>query len=135
MTMAAAGGRARRRSSCASCGRRLPRTVAQADSYCSERCRRSRLSDVDRALEQTILALLRERAARAGTAQAPTICPSDAARALFTREREWRAHMERARAAARRLVAQGRLEITQRGQPVDPDHARGPIRLRLPRDL
>ena len=81
------------------------------------------------------MSLLRERAARAGAGAAPTICPSDAARALFVEERVWRAHMERARAAARRLVAQGRLEITQRGKLVDPDHARGPIRLRLPRDL
>jgi len=38
--------------------------------------------------------------------------------------------MERARQAARRLVARGLVEITQRGRVVDPDHARGPIRIR-----
>ncbi|MBS2019535.1 MAG: DUF3253 domain-containing protein [Deltaproteobacteria bacterium] len=33
-------------------------------------------------------------------------------------------------AAARRLVARGEIVITQRGVPVDPSTARGPIRLR-----
>jgi hypothetical protein len=40
--------------------------------------------------------------------------------------------MEPARMAARRLVRAGRLTITQRGRPVDPDRAKGPIRLRRP---
>jgi hypothetical protein len=39
--------------------------------------------------------------------------------------------MEPARAAARRLVAAGRIVITQGGHPVDPSHAKGPIRLKL----
>jgi hypothetical protein len=39
--------------------------------------------------------------------------------------------MEPARSAARRLVAQGRIVITQHKQPVDPATAKGPIRLRL----
>jgi hypothetical protein len=39
--------------------------------------------------------------------------------------------MEPAREAARRLVAAGRIVITQRGQVVDPSRARGPIRLKL----
>lgn len=38
--------------------------------------------------------------------------------------------LEPARRAARRLVAEGRVEITQRGEVVDPDSARGPIRIR-----
>jgi hypothetical protein len=38
--------------------------------------------------------------------------------------------MEPARAAARRLVANGEIQITQRGNVVDPSTARGPIRLR-----
>ena len=33
--------------------------------------------------------------------------------------------------AARRLVAQGKLVITQQGHEVDPSTARGPVRLRL----
>jgi hypothetical protein len=38
--------------------------------------------------------------------------------------------MEPARRAARRLVAQGSVEITQHGRVVDPSTARGPIRIR-----
>lgn len=45
----------------------------------------------------------------------------------------WRDLMEPARRAARRLVVEGRLEITQGGEVVDPDATQGPIRLRLPR--
>ncbi|NEE30015.1 DUF3253 domain-containing protein, partial [Streptomyces sp. SID7982] len=42
----------------------------------------------------------------------------------------WRSLMEPARQAARRLVGAGRVEITQGGRPVEPDEARGPIRIR-----
>jgi hypothetical protein len=38
--------------------------------------------------------------------------------------------MERTRQAARRLTAQGIIEITQQGHLVDPSTAKGPIRLR-----
>lgn len=94
------------------------------ERYCSERCRRTKRPTLDEELEQTILALLRERAA------GKTICPSEAARAVAD---DWRPSMERARCAARRLVARGALEITQKGRVVDPSTAKGPIRLRLPR--
>lgn len=73
-------------------------------------------------LEETILALL---AARADTS---TICPSDAARAVAPED--WRPLMEPARQAAARLVSRGLVEITQRGEVVDPASARGPIRIR-----
>jgi hypothetical protein len=39
--------------------------------------------------------------------------------------------MEPARAAARRLVAEGRIVVTQGGQVVDSETAKGAIRLRL----
>ena len=39
--------------------------------------------------------------------------------------------MEPARAAARRLVADGVVDITQGGVVVDPSTAKGPIRIRL----
>lgn len=74
-------------------------------------------------LESAILSLLAARASGA------TICPSEAAKAVG--DGEWRALMEPARAAARRLVVRGTIEITQGGRPVDPSTARGPIRLRL----
>ena len=73
-------------------------------------------------LEISIRALL---AARAGTA---TICPSEAAREVGGED--WRTLMEPARAAARRLVAAGEVEITQQGRVVDPSTAKGPIRIR-----
>jgi hypothetical protein len=60
-----------------------------------------------------------------------TICPSDAARALGGDD-GFRPLMDPVRDAARALVADGALEVTQRGQVVDLDAARGPIRLRLP---
>jgi len=66
-------------------------------------------------------------------ARAPgrTICPSEAARALAGDE-GFRPLMEPVRSAARAMVARGELEITQRGQVVDPESIRGPIRLRRP---
>ena len=39
--------------------------------------------------------------------------------------------MQPTRDAARRLVAQGRIDVTQSGEVVDLDSARGAIRLRL----
>jgi hypothetical protein len=59
-----------------------------------------------------------------------TICPSDAARAVAG-ERPFAPLMDLARAAAGELVAEGTLEVTQRGEVVDLASARGPIRLRL----
>ena len=79
-------------------------------------------ADTDRALEQAVLSLLDARA------EGATICPSEAARAVGAQD--WRDLMEPARAAARRLVAAGAVEITQKGQVVDPLGAKGPIRIR-----
>lgn len=93
--------------------------------YCSDRCRRAGAGAADRALEDAILALLAARAAGA------SICPSEAARAVGGED--WRALMESARSAARRLTAQGRVLVTQDGRPVDASTARGPIRVRLRR--
>lgn len=93
--------------------------------YCSDACRRRGRSAGDDALEAAILRLLAERPRGA------TICPSEAAREADATH--WRQRMEDARAAARRLVAAGRIEITQKGQVVDPSTAKGPIRLRLVR--
>lgn len=89
--------------------------------YCSDRCRRRKVSGEDRELERLIIELLDARPAGA------TICPSEAARALGG---DWRARMEPARAAARRLVASGHVEITQRGRIVDASTAKGPIGIR-----
>ena len=80
------------------------------------------MSSTDEKLEAKILDLLGQRAATA------TICPSEAARAVDPED--WRDLMEPARKAARRLVARGEVEITQRGSVVDPSTAKGPIRIR-----
>ena len=93
--------------------------------YCSDACRQSKPTDVDRALEASILDLLSQRAGGA------TICPSEAARAVGGADDDaWRPLMEPARRAARRLVAADEIQITQKGRVVDPSTAKGPIRLR-----
>ena len=61
------------------------------------------------------------------------MCPSEAARAVAGKDRadSRRSLMEASKQAARRLAANGAVEILQRGHPVDPSTAKGPIRLRL----
>jgi hypothetical protein len=58
-----------------------------------------------------------------------SICPSEAARELFPR---WREKMELIRSVVVQMVIDGELEATQRGELVDVETAKGPIRLRLP---
>ena len=91
--------------------------------YCSDACRRTKVTSTDAALERAILDLLGSRTA--------TICPSEAARAVDPDG--WCDLMEPARQAARRLVAQDLVEITQGGRVVDPSTAKGPIRIRAVR--
>jgi hypothetical protein len=91
--------------------------------YCSAACRRQKVTPVDHELELAILSLLARRSRGA------SICPSEAARILD--QVQWRPLMEPARRAARRLAAEGRVAILQRGRIVDGSVARGPIRLRL----
>jgi nucleoid-associated protein YgaU len=95
--------------------------------YCSDRCRSGKPKEKDRELEAEIVRLLKERGA------GKTICPSEAARAVAGSDEHsaWEALMEPARAAARRLVADGRIVITQGGRVVDGSTAKGAIRLRL----
>lgn len=114
---------------CLSCGRRMVwrrRWAANWDEvrYCSAACQRQKGKDpLDRELEMAILSLLAGRTAGA------SICPSEAARRVFPVD--WNEQMERTRQAARRLVAAGKILITQGGCVVDPSLARGPIRLQL----
>jgi hypothetical protein len=90
--------------------------------YCSDACRREKVTATDVALEEAILSLLRARARDA------SICPSEAAQRVGGED--WQRLMEPARMAARRLVAQEKVQITQGGRVVDPSHAKGPIRIR-----
>lgn len=78
---------------------------------------------LDRRLEAAIRALAGHRGARSST------CPSDAARAVGGTE--WRAAMDAAREISRRLARRGLVQITQRGEVLDPDAQwRGPVRIR-----
>jgi len=116
---------------CGSCGRRIEWRAKWARDWdavrwCSDACRARGVRPVDRELEKSILSLLE------GRARGATICPSEAARAVSGdgRDDAWRALMEPARRASRRLVAAGEVEITQDGRVVDPSTAKGPIRVR-----
>ncbi len=92
--------------------------------YCSDACRRRGLRPIDRRLETELLAFLARRPAGS------TICPSDLARRLEPDETRWRPLLEPIRMAARRLHHAGSVEVLQSGRRVDPDRARGPIRIR-----
>ena len=112
---------------CATCGRRFEWRRKWADvweevRYCSASCR-SGPGRTGRALEDAIVRLLADRSPNA------TLCPSEAARAVFGDD-AWRPRMEEARRAGRRLAAAGRIEVLQAGRAVDPTDAKGPIRYR-----
>jgi hypothetical protein len=117
---------------CEVCGRRIEWRKKWERSwdevkFCSAACRRRRRRPIDEALASRITSLL-DRRGRSGT-----VCPSEVAR-LVAVERDdperWRELMEPTRAAARRLVSAGEVEVVQRGRVVDPSTARGPIRIR-----
>ena len=58
-----------------------------------------------------------------------TVCPSEIARELFPNN--WRKHMPEVRDVAVELQKQGKVSITQKGQAVDVDHIKGPIRIKI----
>ncbi len=112
---------------CERCGRTMQWRAKWAKNwdsvkYCSDACRKQRLTAIDIALEQAIVELLNARARDA------SICPSEAAQQVGGED--WQRLMEPARMAARRLVAQEKVQITQGGRVVDPSRAKGPIRIR-----
>lgn len=77
----------------------------------------------DAAIRARILELVAERG------PGKTFCPSEVARALGA---DWRALMPEVRRVAGILVREGLVEATQRGERVDPETARGAIRLGRP---
>jgi hypothetical protein len=112
---------------CAGCGRTITWRRKWARDWDQVRwrsaaCRRAGRTAGDERLEEAIRSLLAARARGA------TICPSEAARQVGGAD--WRELMEPARAAARRLVNAGEVEIVQGGTVVDPSTAKGPIRIR-----
>lgn len=114
---------------CRICGRRIVWRRAWKDcweevSHCSAKCRKRGRLPIDDQIEAALVALLLARGRK------KTICPSEVARSLFP-ELTWKDQMEDVRMAARRLVAQGRAEILQKGRPVDASTAKGAIRVRI----
>ena len=59
-----------------------------------------------------------------------SIEPAEVAKAL--EPEQWRRMLPKVRAVALGLMRQGRLTITKKGKPIDPNAFRGVIRLRLP---
>jgi hypothetical protein len=80
--------------------------------------------------EELAEAILRLSTERGGDR---TIGPMDVARALGGDHPDgWGPLMQPIRAVAVQLMKDGRLVITRKGRPVDPDDFRGVYRLRLP---
>lgn len=77
----------------------------------------------------TSKASLRQAVLSAATERGPekTTCPSEIARAIFPAD--WRNHMAEVRDAAIELQKAGKVQITQRGRPIEVDHIKGPIRI------
>ena len=87
----------------------------------------------DAEIEAAILRLAGERA-DAKSNYDKTICPSESARAIAGNYAgEWRKLMPATRTIAIKLALQGRLVITRKGKPVDPNDFKGVYRLRLPK--
>jgi hypothetical protein len=95
---------------------------ARQTGFMTDRPQHPEPSATDRGLEDAILTLLDHRAATS------TICPSEAAKAVGGEE--WRELMPASRAAAQRLVSAGLVDVTQGGEVVDVETARGPVRIR-----
>ena len=81
----------------------------------------------DEDLAETILRLAAERG------DGRTLGPMDVARSLGGDHPDgWGPLMQPIRRTAVRLMKEGKLVITRKGRPVDPDDFRGVYRLRLP---
>lgn len=111
---------------CTVCGRKIEYRKKWKDNwdeikYCGEKCRRNKKS-LSTGFEEKILDILRKRGAD------KTICPSEV---LPPELKSDKVQMEVVRKAARRLVAEGQIVITQKGVVVDPSTAKGAIRLKL----
>ena len=127
---------------CASCGRvfayqkRWEKTW-ETVRYCSRGCRQDKFEKRDVALEDSILQLLAARAKEQSKGQSKgqgkrqgkeqSVDPSQ----ITVEAESYKNLKERIRRAARRLVAQGKIDILQKGRVVDASTAKGPIEVRL----
>ena len=71
----------------------------------------------------TILFIAKQRGTEKST------CPSEIARLLFPDN--WRQHMQDVVDAATELHNEGKVLITQKGKPIDVNHIKGPIRIKI----
>ncbi|MEJ7559638.1 MAG: DUF3253 domain-containing protein [Pedobacter sp.] len=74
-------------------------------------------------ISATILLVANTRGAEKST------CPSEIARMLFPDD--WRTHMKEVVDVAIDLHNQGKVAITQKGIPIDVNHIKGPIRIKI----
>lgn len=65
-----------------------------------------------------------------GLGPGKSVEPAEIAKAL--QPEQWQRMLPKVRACALGLMRQGRLTITKKGKPVDPDSFKGVTRLRLP---
>lgn len=112
---------------CAKCGRIIEYRKKWEKNwndvkYCSDKCRKNKSIESDLSYENKILKLLSKRASSS------TICPSEV---LNAEDKKNKLLMEEVRQAARRLVHQNKIVITQKNKIVDPSDFKGPIRLKL----
>lgn len=77
---------------------------------------------LDERIEATIHALVRKRSES-------SICPSDVARVVGGDGDAWRSRMSDVRRVAAELAQRGEVVITQKGEAVDLDEVRGPVRI------
>ncbi len=75
-------------------------------------------------IETVILALVEQRG------PGKSICPSEAARAVWPED--WQKRMREVRAVAVGMARKGEISILRKGKPVDPEDFRGVYRLSLP---
>ncbi|MGP1274638.1 MAG: DUF3253 domain-containing protein [Caulobacterales bacterium] len=75
-------------------------------------------------IESAILALVEQRGA------GKSICPSEAARAVWPED--WQGRMRQVRTVAIGMARKGEIVILRKGKPVDPDDFKGVYRLSLP---
>lgn len=77
-----------------------------------------------KSVEEAILQIAAERG------QGKTLCPSEAARAVYPKD--WQNRMRQIRQIAIHLARNGQISIYRKGRPVDPNDFRGVYRLGLP---
>lgn len=88
------------------------------------------MSSPDQIAPERIEAAILDLAAARGAPK--TICPSEAARALAgDRPEAWSRLMPQVRRVAVRMMKDGRVVITRRGRPVDPDDFKGVYRIAI----